>query len=472
MKIGLIQPSRNSGIGIPVGLGYIASYLKQYQNDIYCSLLDTGISSHKEIHRFLNNKADVIGISSTYRTFNEPRYLAKEIKQQSSNTFIVIGGPHVSIMYDKVLEESSFDFAVYGEGEVTFNELVNTLKAGIVTGETLRAIDGLIFRDGNKTVINRRRELIPELDSIPYPAYDLFKIDRYYLYPIITGRGCPFNCVFCASGEIWGRNWRKRSIDNVISEVKSILANYPKKVIVFSDDSFNVDLKRVHAFCEKIIEERLNIIWYSGGFRIDRVDLETAKAMARAGCVSVSIGVESANPGVLKNIKKGFNIEDVSKNIKVLREGGIRVYGQFMIGNPGDTLETIKESIRFAKNSGLSRINFYTAQPFPTTKLWDFVMEHGRFLVEPDVTGYDEVKPGLIFETDDFPKIDRLEAVELARKAGYLSDEGGPSAVSLAKKLKKFIKSRILGLRIGRFDVGYQIYPLLLAWSFKFRKIR
>ena len=124
--------------------------------------------------------------------------------------------------------------------------------------------------------------------------------------------------------------------------------------------------------------------------------------------VSVSIGVESANPGVLKNIKKGFNIEDVSKNIKVLREGGIRVYGQFMIGNPGDTLETIKESIRFAKNSGLSRINFYTAQPFPTTKLWDFVMEHGRFLVEPDVTGYDEVKPGLIFETDDFPKIDRF----------------------------------------------------------------
>ena len=108
MKTGLIRPSRNSGIGIPVGLGYIASYLKQYQNDIYCSLLDTGTSSHKEIHRFLNNKADVIGISSTYRTFNEPRYLAKEIKQQSSNTFIVIGGPHVSIMYDKVLRGLRF----------------------------------------------------------------------------------------------------------------------------------------------------------------------------------------------------------------------------------------------------------------------------------------------------------------------------------------------------------------------------
>ncbi|MCP4551276.1 MAG: radical SAM protein [Bacteroidetes bacterium] len=348
-----------------------------------------------------------------------------------------------------------FDFAVYGEGEQTFSELIAYIKGE----KKLTTINGLIYKDELGNVrMNTARPLIPQINEIPFPAYDLFEMNRYPQHRMTTSRGCPFECVFCNSSSLWTNKWRKRSPENIIAEIKFLLQNYGQKTLVFNDDSFNIDAKRVFRFCNLLIEEKLGILW-STSIRVDLVTQEVANIMYRSGCYNVSIGIESANNEVLKLMKKHTTKEKTYDGIQILRKAGIDVMGQFMIGNPGDTLKSIKESIEFANNSNLTGVEFYTALPYRDSLLWDFVEKHGKLLTEAESYTYHNINPRIIYETSEFTYKDQLEAIDIATKNGYyyalthdekkwLVDSGRVIAQIFQKILKgKWGNQIYLGLR-------------------------
>jgi len=425
MKMGLVYPGKKSEEKqIPLGLAYIASYLLQNNKDLEIKVLDTGVASTKETNSFLTERFDVVGFSVTSRSYRKAVSIARTLRSAHDNVKIVFGGPHASIMLAEILAEPAIDFGVYGEGEITSDELVKCLKeAGPrnPTREELEVIDGLIFRDGTETVVNRSREQIRDLDKLPFPAYSLFPMERYAgKHAMMTSRGCPFSCAFCASSAIWSKKWRARSAESVIDEVRYVLRTYGYRPIEFHDDTFNSNLSRVHEICEGFVKGSIKVPWAVRGFRADRVDSRVARDMRQADCVNVALGIESANPVMLERMGKKETIDQISNGIEVLVSAGIDVLGQFMIGNPGETLETVRESIEFARRSGLTRAVFGMAVPFPKTTLWDYVIEHGKFLVEPDCTRFEDISPRIIFETPEFTKEQRLEAARIATEAGML----------------------------------------------------
>jgi radical SAM superfamily enzyme YgiQ (UPF0313 family) len=412
MKIAFIVAGRNylsEENRLPhIGIGYMMSVLEEKGHE--CFYLDLKLDRLSSLEPF---SPDLVGISVTSPSYNEDIRIADAIKTNSSPK-IVVGGPHVDFALGDVLKVKAIDYAVYGEGENTITDLVTALENNSL--DDLSQINGLIFRREGKVVVNPPRPWIQSLDSLPFPAHHNFRKYRYGRYPLLTNRGCPFNCVYCPIGIIWGRKVRSRSAQNIVEEIEFILKKWGKKPFVTLDDTFNVDINRAKEFCHLLIERRLNISWSCWSFRADNVDQELAYLLARSGCTTVSIGIESANPEILRNIKKGETIEDISRGIKYLKTAGIEVHGNFMIGNPGDNLETTKESIRYAKKQRLDAFDFHLALPYPGTELWNYAEKEGRF-ISKDYTRFNLLTGIPMFETDAFPIEDRKEGFRLARKA-------------------------------------------------------
>lgn len=465
MKIGLIYPNKGpEEKQVHLGLAYIASYVLKEINNVEINVLDTGVSSEKEVEAFLNKKFDIIGITSTSRTYREAIELAKYYKNKNNNANIIFGGPHVSIMTGELMKEPTIDYGVYGEGELTFKELVEHLfkYRGHVDITGLKKISGLIFRDKGEVIVNPTRLLHKTLDELPFPAFHLFPMEKYLgNHSMMTSRGCPFSCSFCATTEIWGLRWRSRSAENVVKEMEFLITNFGRKPIDFQDACFNTNKKRVEEICDLLIERKLRIPWTVRGFRADIINESLAKKMRRAGCAFVALGIESANYDMLVRIGKKETPEEISTGVRILREAEIDVLGQFMIGNPGETLETVKESLMFAKEVCNYKAVFGTAVPFPKTDLWDYVIKHGRFLIEPDCTRFEEIYPRVIFDTEEFPEEDRIEAIKLAKEAGLLA--GGDSGNMFRDRLKKLFVGAVFKFLPGYFS--YHLYFLLRKFS-------
>jgi len=461
-RIALIYPSKQtSELGMSLGIGYLASFVSQ-NNDVDVKVLDTGVSTEKELNAFLQNGYDAVGVSITSRTYGEAIEISRKFRQSHPNVPIIFGGPHVSIMRQDILKEPVIDLAVYGEGEITFNEIINLIRKrnSLSNIEALSKIEGLIFRNSDSIVVNPPRPLISDLDTLPFPAHHLFPLKRYEgKMPMITSRGCPYACAFCSSSQIWGRKWRPRSPKNIIEEIKYILREFGTYPIDFHDDSFNIDLKRVNALCDEFLINNLKVPWGVRGFRVDKINNHIATKMQRAGCTHLAIGIESANPQILKRIGKRETIEQIAIGIKILRSAGIKVTGQFMVGNPGETLETVQESIEFAQKN-LGKAFFGTAVPFPKTELWEYVNEHGSFLVEPDCTTFENTHPRIIFETPEFSAQQRLQAVEMVKQAGYTCAGGYEKKQSYLRALR----NKIIYTYLFRFlppTISTRIYTFL-----------
>lgn len=456
MKIAFIVAGRNylsEQNRFPhIGIGYMMSLLEERGHQSF--YLDLKFDRLSSLEAF---SPDLVGISVTSLSYNEDIRIADAIKATSSSK-IVVGGPHVDFVLGDVLKVTAIDYAVYGEGENTITDLVTVLENNSL--DDLSQINGLIFRREGEVVVNPPRPWIQSLDSLPFPAYHNFQKYRYGRYPLLTNRGCPFSCVYCAIGIIWGRKVRSRSAQNIVEEIEFILEKWEKKPFVTLDDTFNVNINRAKEFCHLLIQKKLNISWSCWSFRADNVDQELADLLARSGCTTVSIGIESANPEILKNIKKGETIEDITRGIKYLKTAGIVVHGNFMIGNPGDTLETTKESIRYAKKQRLDAFDFYLALPYPKTELWNYAEKEGRF-ISKDYTHFNHLADMPVFETDAFPIEDRKKGLRLARKARQIN--------SIYSKLKKKrslsdivrISKRLIKSLVARFTSNRMLFDLL-----------
>lgn len=366
----------------PLGIGYLGAVLEKegFEVKIFdAPPLGWGIKRIvSEAKKFL---PDFIGLSVSTADFNKAVKLAKALKK-GLDVPIIIGGPHVTALPKEVMRFSCFDIGIIGEAEETIVELIWAL----VKKGNLRKVAGIIFRERKAIIKTTPRLYIKNLDSLPFPARHLMPLlssyhptpATYKKFPVgtmITSRGCPYQCSFCFRG-IFGNQWRFRSPENVVAEMEELIANFGAAEIRIWDDTFNIDPERVKAICRLIIRRGLKIPWTCLG-RVDRVDRQMLTLMRKAGCWQISYGIESGNEKVLAGLGKGITKKMAQKAIETTSQTGIRSMGFFILGLPGETGESMRETIEFAKNLPLSAANFSIATPYPGTKLWSLAKKRG-----------------------------------------------------------------------------------------------
>lgn len=462
MNIGLIFPNKDRRYKtIHLGLAYLISYARTQHDDLSFHVLDTRVASRKETQKFFSRPYDLIGMTVFSPVYSEVIRLFTKIREIYPATPVCLGGPYVTTIQEEIMSETPADFAVYGEGERTFSEIIDHLKGG----KELNRINGLIYRNDDGVVEKTAaREKIGDLDSIPFPAYDFFPIEKYPLHRMITSRGCPYSCAWCNSSSVWNFTYRHRSVENVIAEIEFLLKNYGKKIFVFGDNSFNVDLTWVDEFCDELIDKKFKILW-SVSLRADKLTRELARKMKEAGCYNVAIGIESANEMILQHMNKSTDLERLQSGIRILKEAGIEVLSQFVIGSPFDTLETVRESIEFAKTSGSDYSNFYTVLPFKGTAQWEYVSKHGHFFADK-IHDFHTLEPRIVFETPEFPYKDRLEAIRLARKEGFYSNKDKKSWLFDTGKETARVIQKILPASTGKM-----LY-MMLKWVYSMKLVK
>ena len=462
MNIGLIFPNKDRRYKtIHLGLAYLAAYAREQHPNLNFQVLDTRVATSKETKKFFNSSFDLVGITVFSPVYYEVIDIFNRLRKTNSTLPICLGGPYVTTIKEDIFTRTPADFAVYGEGEQTFSDLISHLK-GI---KELKNINGLIYKDGHgNIVINPPQAYIKDLNNLPLPAYDIFPMERYPLHRIITSRGCPYSCSWCNSSSVWNKSYRSRDPENIVDEIEYLLKTYGKKIFVFGDNSFNIDLKRVEMFCDLLISKNLKILW-SISLRADIMTQDIAHKMKEAGCYNVAIGIESANNKILAHINKATTIEKITAGIKMMKIAGIEVMSQYVIGSPYETLETVKQSIEYAKISESDFTNFYTVLPFKGTPQWDYVSDHGT-LYTKDIHDFHTINPRIVFETPEFPYKDRLEAIRLVKKYGYYSNKDKKSwwfdtAKETSRKIQKMLPE----------SIGERIYFLLKS-IYKLRVVK
>ncbi len=375
MRILLINPPyrESTYTSPPLGIAYIASVLRKQGHEpriLDCPAL--GFSCRDIAEAVEKFQPGLVGITAMTPVIKEAIEAARTVKSVT-NVPILIGGPHASIMPEDILKNvREIDFIARGEGEMVIGVLVGALKKG----RNLSSVKGLSFRRGSKIIHNPNMPLIKDLDSIPFPARDLLPMGRYKQHighptsftTMITSRGCPYQCTYCTKA-VFGNLYRARSPENMVKEMEEVLGKWRVKEFVFYDDTFTIDRKRIIGFCRLLIEKGIRVKWKCEA-RVNLVDQELLNIMTRAGCYVIAYGVESGNPKLMKTIKKGFTKGQVRKAFRMTKKAGIETLGYFMIGIPGETGETIKETLDFAIELDPDYAQFAIATPYPKTELY------------------------------------------------------------------------------------------------------
>jgi radical SAM superfamily enzyme YgiQ (UPF0313 family) len=373
----------SGGQQIPLGVFYLASYLRS--NGFEADVLDAeaGRLTHEDIiQRLQSGGFGVLGISTTTVAFHHALELAEEVRMALPETIIVVGGPHVSGLPTHAMEFDVFDFAVRNEGEET---LVELMEAIAVNGN-YEKIRGLIFRRNGEVVVNEKRPYIEDIDALPLPAYDLVSDFKYYTPPpcnykkspvanIITSRGCPNRCTFC-DRSTFGQRTHARSARNIVSEIELLMTRYSIREITFVDDTFTINPKRVYDIFDIARSKGLRFPWTCMA-RINTVDEDLLRYMKENGCWHISFGIESSNEQILKEIHKNIKIDDVERVIGICHRLRILTKGFFIIGHPLETIETIDETINFAKGLKLSDVVVTLNTPLPGSYQFQHAKEYG-----------------------------------------------------------------------------------------------
>lgn len=381
MKILLIQPEyKNTWAAPPLGLGYIASVLIKDGHEIYFHDFTLKPASSLAIKKIICDiNPDLVGISVMVRALPQTKTLVSLIKEISAIP-VVLGGPQATIEPEFTLRYTNADFAIVGEGEEAILDLIRGLK----TNE-LNHIGGLAwFNKDREFILNPEREFIKNLDDLPIPYWDLISPLKYNLIPaltpvksspiapIITTRGCPYECSFCAGPLMWKRTFRARSAKNIVDEIELLINKYKVKQIFLSDDNFTLIREHAINMCKEIIKRKINIHWACpNGIRIDKVDNELLQLMKKAGCYLVGFGIESGNQEILNEASKQMDLRRVRDVVSMAKKNKIITYGFFIIGLPGETRGSIRNTIDFAKSLPLDRAWFNILVPYPGTKVFD-----------------------------------------------------------------------------------------------------
>lgn len=357
----------------PFGLLYVAAVLEK--GDVDVSVIDSNwpkISEEKLIKRVEKENPDIIGFSCNSYTFPKVCELSRRLKEIREDWIIVVGGPHPTLFPRESVSMDGIDFAVIGEGEYTFLELVKNIEMG----ESPACVRGLAFKRGKKIIVTPRRGFIENLDSLPFPARHLINLMKYRKFTrgdhIVCSRGCPYACIFCSVGRIEGKRVRCRSAQNIVDEVEHLVKKYKSKYIQFRGDAFMANRRIVMELCKELKERNIDIQWGVLA-RVDQVDLWILKMMKEVGCQDIGFGIESSSQRMLNFLQKGITLDQIKRAVKLCKKVGIRASGCFLIGIPGQTRRDILQDLKFALNLKLDKVCFYVLEGVPGSKLYAYL---------------------------------------------------------------------------------------------------
>lgn len=343
---------------------------------------------------------DIVGVHAKTPSWASACAVGQIAKQVLPEVMTVCGGPHVSCLPDDVVASGAFDYGIRGEGEHVMLQLIEAKS-----DQERSSIPGVISDADN---VSGRSSLatIKDLDQLPFDGRDsLMDIERYEklgLGAIMTARGCPFRCEYCASHKIWGREVRYRSPENVLAEIDHLANRHGLSYFEFCDDTFTINKRRAHQICDMLMSRHRGLQWRCAT-RCDCLDPGLVIAMKQAGCSDVSIGVESGSSRILKLINKGERKDEIAEGCRILRNAGIPFVAYIMIGFPTETEEEAWETLRFAKTLGADSLCGSVVTPYPGTKMYEWAVEAGKlpdiqdwraFYHQNEGMGLWEVKPG------------------------------------------------------------------------------
>jgi anaerobic magnesium-protoporphyrin IX monomethyl ester cyclase len=397
----------------PIYQAYTLAVLELEGFDV--AAIDCSVSGMdvKEFVRAVKSQApDLVVLEISTPTFDLDMATAAALKEKSALPIALVG-THASIYHREIVSGySSIDFVVRGEYEYTVLDLAAALREG----RDIETVQGLTFRRNGEVVVNPDRPRVENLDSIPFPARDHFEWRKYHeptyfalpWITMITSRGCPYRCAFCSWPQtMYGHRYRVRSAKNVVDEMEHCVEKYGPGEIFFDDDTFTIGKTRVMEICREIRDRDLRVVWSCMG-RTDTVDDEMLADMFNAGCRKIKFGVETGSKRIMATIQKGLDLDKVATAFQIARSVGMEVHGTFMIGLPGETRDTVRETVELACSIPMDSVQFSIATPFPGTDFYEQCRQN-RWLVTEEWENYD----GNFGSVVSYPQLSKVEIEEL-----------------------------------------------------------
>ncbi len=371
----------------PLGLTYVAAVCEAAGAEvIILDYIVRGYSKTKLIGELNAFEPDIVGINSVTMNFKQAAGILCLAKRNNPDIITLMGGPHVSFDAENTLAlYPEIDIVVKGEGEATVPELLGVIH----NREKWQTIPGIAFKEGDQILTTAPRPFLQDLDALPLPARHLLPMARYqalgYPVSIITSRGCPNHCIFCLGRRMVGQTVRFRSAGHIADEIEE-LVSLGISAINIADDLFTASKRRVTALCHELVKRKLDISW-SAFSRVNTIDAQTLRLMKSAGCRSVSFGIESGNPEMLKRVKKGITIAQAQKAAIACREAGITGHASFMVGLPGENYETMKDSLKLQEELQIESA-FHFLSPFPGTDVREDIEDYDLEILTQDWDQY------------------------------------------------------------------------------------
>jgi len=390
MKVVLIAPPYpiTEGPSAPLGLCYVAAAFERAQAEVIILDYLVSLYSPEKLEKELKAaRPDLIGTTSVTLNFNQAAAILKTARDVYPSAVTVMGGPHVSFDYEATLRNyPEIDLIVIGEGEETISELA----PAIGDRDAWRRIRGIAFLDDGELIVTPPRKHIQDLDSLPLPARHLLPLSKYmalgFPVSIITSRGCPHRCIFCQGHRMVGNKVRSRNPVLVVDEIESLLRHGFQRVN-FSDDFFTSNIGRVRAICDEINRRGLVFQWTAFA-RADSVSPELLQIMRRTGCDTIFFGMESGNQEMLDRVRKRVKLDRIRQAVADSKAAGMRVFGSFIVGLPGETRETLMDSHRFAEGLDIM-YGYHFLAPFPGTTVYDQMDQYDLELLSHNWSDYD-----------------------------------------------------------------------------------
>ena len=405
----------------PLGLASVAAYLETHGFDV--KIIDTlieglntvqrakhqirvGLSTQQIKDRISYYQPQIAGVSSMFTAYAPDAHrVAKITKSLNPNTLVVFCGAHASILPESVLSYKNVDLVVVGEGEETMLYIATRFSLK----QKLNHIPGTVSRLQNGRILkNPPRPYIQNLESLPLPARHLLPMDLYlnatknishsYTYrspstPIITSRGCPGNCIYCAVPGIWGRTWRPHSAKRIVDEIQFLAQRYGVKEIQFLDDNISVNRQRLVEICDLIIQRKIDVKWTTpNGIAIWTLDKSLLQKMKQSGCYRLTFGIETGHPETQKFIRKHLDLNKAKKIIKTASSLGLWIFSTYIIGFPYETESLIKTTFNYAISSYSDFVVFILLMPFPHTDVT-------QIMLKEKILKKNQLKPSVIGET-------------------------------------------------------------------------
>jgi anaerobic magnesium-protoporphyrin IX monomethyl ester cyclase len=367
----------------PIGLGYLHSFIESKGHNVTTLFLndydpDECINTSMRVIDDVN--PDVIGLQIMTSNRGYSFRLIEQINKIFPDKRIIVGGIHVTVMYEQILEKYPFLIAVLGEGELTFSELIDNCKS-------IENIDGIAFNHNGKILKTKERALIENLDELPFPKHEIFFNEERKCGGILTSRGCPFSCTFCCLCSISQRKVRFRSVNNVVDEIEYLTKKFPEMSSLWiHDDSFFLDNNRVIAICNEIVNRGIKIEFICSG-RMSPLKQQMVNALEKAGFTEILFGLESGAKEILRTVKKAITKKDAINAIKLFSKSSIRVSTLLIVGLPGETIKTVKETIELIQT--LQKIKY----------IW-FGNEIMKLLIYPGTEVYELAKNKGVIDDD------------------------------------------------------------------------